>query len=144
MRHPAGHVGLVLCVALCACGEPKLECGNSDVIGTLSSMVRDRVRRVVADAYPAAFDATMRATLTKATRIAPQTMRLVEWDAISGRLTCQARLVVVVPGRAPDAPERREIDVRYRVTREDADTFLVEIGFDDMMSLFPVRAVPGR
>lgn len=144
MRLAIGHAGLLLCVALSSCGEPKLECGNSDVIGTLSSMVRDRVRRVVADTYPATFDAAMRATLTKATRIAPQTMRLVEWDAISGRLTCQARLVVVVPGRAPDMPERREIDVRYRVTREDADTFLVEIGFDDMMALFPVRAVPGR
>ena len=144
MRLPAGHVGLVLCVALSACGEPRLECGNSDVIGTLSSMVRDRVRRVVGDTYPATFDAAMRARLTKATRIAPQTMRLVEWDTISGRLTCQARLVVVVPGRAPEAPERREIDVRYRVTRENADTFLVEIGFDDMMSLFPVRAEPGR
>ncbi len=144
MRIEIGHVGLVVCVALSACGEPKLECGNSDVIGTLSSMVRDRVRRVVDDTYPATFDAAIRARLTKATRIAPQTMRLVEWDAISGRLTCQARLVVVVPGRAPDAPERREIDVRYRVTREDADTFLVEIGYDDMMSLFPVRAVPGR
>ena len=144
MRLAIGPAGLVLCAALASCGEPKLECGNSDVIGTLSSMVRDRVRRVVGDTYPATFDAAMRASLTKATRIAPQTMRLVEWDAISGRLTCQARLVVVVPGRAPDAPERREIDVRYRVTREDADTFLVEIGFDDMMSLFPVRAVPGR
>ena len=139
------HVMLVIAgTLLCSSGEPKLECGNSDVIGTLSSMVRDRVRRVVADTYPATFDAAMRATLTKATRIAPQTMRLVEWDAISGRLTCQARLVVVVPGRAPDTPERREIEVRYRVTREDADTFLVEIGFDDMMTLFPVRAVPGR
>jgi len=144
MSSALGRLGVVLCVALSACGEPKLECGNSDVVGTLSTMVRDRVRRVVGDTYPATFDAAVRARLAKATRIAPQTMRLVEWDAISGRLTCQARLVVVVPGRAPDTPERREIDVRYRVTREDADTFLVEIGYDDMMSLFPVRAAPGR
>ena len=66
------------------------------------------------------------------------------WDAISGRLTCVARLVVIVPGPAPDTRQRSEIEVRYRVTRDDADTFLVEIGYDDMMSLFPVRAVPGR
>ena len=45
---------------------------------------------------------------------------------------------------APDARQRSEIEVRYRVTRDDADTFLVEIGYDDMMSLFPVRAVPER
>jgi hypothetical protein len=135
------HLGLAACIALGSCGEPRLECDNSDVAGTLSSMVRDRVRRVVGDSYPATFDAAMRAKLTKATRISPQSMRLVEWDAISGRLSCQARLIVIVPGRPV---ERREIDVRYRVTREDADTFLVEIGYEDMMSLFPVRVVPVR
>ena len=136
--------GLALCIALSACGEPKLECGNSDVIGTLSSMVRDRVRRVVDDGYPATFDAAKRAKLTKVTLIAPQSMRLAEWDAISGRLTCVARLVVVAPGAAPDTRQRTEIEVRYRVTRDDADTFLVEIGYDDMMSLYPVRAAPAR
>ena len=114
------------------------------MIDTLSSMVRDRVRRVVDDGYPPTFDAAKRAKLTKATYITPQAMRLVEWDAISGRLTCVARLVVIVPGPAPEARQRSEIEVRYRVTRDDADTFLVEIGYDDMMSLFPVRAVPGR
>ena len=147
LRHrlPLESAGLLaVCVALSACGEPKLECDNSDVISTLSSMVRDRVRRVVGDTYPATLDAAMRARLTKATRISPQSMRLVEWDAISGRLSCQARLLVIVPRHAREGNERREIDVRYRVTREDADTFQVEIGYDDMMSLFPVRAVPGR
>ena len=134
---------LLPCAALAACGEPKLECGNSEVIGTLSSMVRDRARRVVDDGYPATLDAAKRAKLTKATLIAPQSMRLAEWDAISGRLTCVARLVVIVPGPAPDSRQRSEIEVRYRVTREDADTFLVEIGYEDMMSLFPVRTAPG-
>jgi hypothetical protein len=135
---------LLPCVVLAACGEPKLECGNGDVIGTLSSMVRDRVRRVVDDGYPATFDAAKRAKLTRATLIAPQSMRLTEWDAISGRLTCVARLVVVAPGPTPDTRQRTEIEVRYRVTRDDADTFLVEIGYDDMMSLYPARAAPAR
>jgi len=135
---------LAPCVALVACGEPKLECGSSDVIGTLSSMVRDRVRRVVDDGYPATYDAAKRAKLTKSTLIAPQAMRLVEWDAIAGRLTCVARLAVIVPGTAPGARQRSEIEVRYRVTRDDADTFLVEIAYDDMMALFPARALPAR
>lgn len=144
MRNIVALGGLSLSVALAACGEPILECGNRDVVGTLSSMVRDRVRRVVDDSYPATFDAATRATLTKATLIAPQSMRLAEWDAISGRLTCVARLVVIVPGPAPAKRQRTEIEVRYRVTREDADTFQVEIRFDDMMALFPVRTVQGR
>ena len=143
-RPAAAICGLVLGAALAGCGEPKLECTSSAVIGTLSSMVRDRVRRVVDDGYPPTLDAAKRAKLTKATYVTPRAMRLVEWDAISGRLTCVARLVVIVPGPAPDTRQRSEIEVRYRVTRDDADTFLVEIGYDDMMSLFPVRAVPER
>ena len=90
----------LLCAALAGCGEPKLECESSAVIGTLSSMVRDRVRRVVEDGYPASYDAAKRARLTKATYVSPQKMRLVEWDANSGQLTCVARIVVAVP--APD------------------------------------------
>jgi hypothetical protein len=144
MRHAIAPCAAFLCAALAACGEPKLECNSGAVIDTVSSMVRDRVRRVVDDGYPATFDAAKRAKLTKATYITPQAMRLVEWDAISGRLTCVARLVVIVPGPAPDTRQRSEIEVRYRVTHEDADTFLVEIGYEDMMSLFPVRAVPAR
>ena len=140
MRSAIVFCGPILCAALAACGEPRLECGSSAVIGTLSSMVRERVRRVVDDGYPPTFDAAKRAKLTKATYITPQAMRLVEWDAISGRLTCVARLVVIVPGPAPDTRQRSEIEVRYRVTRDGADTFLVEIGYDDMMSLYPVRA----
>ena len=144
MRNAITICAPILCAVLAACGEPKLECNSGAVIGTLSSMVRDRVRRVVDDGYPPTFDAAKRAKLTKATLIAPQTMRLIEWDAISGRLTCVARLVVIVPGPAPDMRQRTEIEVRYRVTRDDAETFLVEVGYDDMMSLFPARAVPGR
>jgi hypothetical protein len=144
MRAIPGLCSALLCVALAACGEPKLECGSSDVIDTLSSMVRDRVRRVVADGYPASFDAAKRAKLTKATLVAPKSMRLAEWDTISGRLTCVARLAVIVPGLTPNTRQRSEIEVRYRVTRDDADTFLVEIAYDDMMALFPARTVPAR
>ena len=144
MRNALALCGPILCAALAACGEQRLECDSSAVIGTVSSMVRERVRRVVDDGYPPTLDAAKRAKLTKATYITPQTMRLVEWDAISGRLTCAARLVVVVPGPGPDTRQRSEIEVRYRVTRDDADTFLVEIGYDDMMSLYPVRATPPR
>jgi len=142
---PAAVVScLLLCAALAGCAEPKLECSSGAVIDTLSSMVRDRVRRVVDDAYPSTFDAAKRAKLTKATYITPRAMRLVEWDAISGRLTCIATLVVIAPGPASETRQRSEIEVRYRVTRDAADTFLVEIGYDDMMSLFPVRAMPAR
>ena len=140
MRHAiAASARPLLCAALAACGEPKLECESSAVIGTLSSMVRDRVRRVVEDGYPASFDAAKRARLTKATRVSPQAMRLVEWDANSGQLTCVARIVVAVPVPRPIRGSEAEIELRYRVTREDADTFLVEIGYAEMMSLSPVR-----
>ena len=135
----------LLCAALAGCGEPKIECENSAVIGTLSSMVRDRVRRVVEDGYPPSFDAAKRARLTKAMRVSPQTMRLVEWDANSGQLTCVARIVVAVPvpGRnATERTERTEIDHRYRVTRDNPDTFLVEVGYAEMMSILAVRPGP--
>jgi len=134
----------LVCVALAGCGEPKLECESSAVIGTLSSMVRDRVRRVVEDGYPASYDAAKRARLTKATYVSPQKMRLVEWDANSGQLTCVARIVVAVPAPGNNATERTEIDLHYRVSREDADTFLVEVGYADMMSILAVRPAPAR
>ena len=135
----AAFLVAIPCAALVACGEPKIECENSAVIGTLSSMVRDRVRRVVEDGYPASYDAAKRARLTKSTRVSPQTMRLVEWDANSGQLTCVARLVVAVPGSGRDATERTEIDLRYRVTRDAPDTYFVEVGYDEMMSILAVR-----
>ena len=107
-------------------------------------MVRHRVQRVVEDGYPASFDAAKRARLTKATRVSPQTTRLVEWDANSGQLTCVARIVVAVPGAGPGSVQRTEIDLRYRVTREDADTFFVEVGYAEMMSILAVKPAPPR
>ena len=102
-------------------------------------MVHDRVRRVVEDGYPPSYDADKRARLTKATRVSPQAMRLVEWDANSGQLTCMARLVVAVPGSGRNPTERTEIDVRYRVTGDPPDTFFVEVGYDEMMAILAVR-----
>lgn len=146
MRTVIRLVALLLCATLVACGEPKLECESTAVISTLSSMVRHRVQRVVEDGYPASFDAAKRARLTKATRVFPQTMRLVEWDANSGQLTCVARIVVAVPraGTGPGSTQRTEIDLRYRVTREDADTFFVEVGYAEMMSILAVQSAAPR
>jgi hypothetical protein len=144
MRTAAGVSLLLACLGVAACGERRLECGNPDVTSTLSSMVRERLLRVMEDADPAAFDAARRAALAHRTQVSPQAARLVEWDAISGRLTCVALIVVDAPGSRPDADGSRGIELRYRVTRDDDDTFFVEVGYVEMMSLFPVRSVPGR
>jgi len=143
MPSTAAFLVVPACVLLAACGEPKIECENSAVIGTLSSMVRDRVRRVVEDGYPPSYDAAKRARLAKTMRVSPQTMRLVEWDANSGQLTCMARIVVAVPGSGRGATERTEIDLRYRVTRDPPDTFFVEVGYDEMMSILATRPKSG-
>ena len=133
------------CAIVAGCGEPKIECENSAVIGTLSSMVRDRVRRVVEDGYPPSYDAATRARLAKSMRVSPQAIRLVEWDANSGQLTCMARLRVAVPASSgSNATETTEIDVRYRVSHDPPDTFLVEVGYAEMMSILapPPRSSP--
>ena len=131
------------CTIVAGCGEPRIECENSAVIGTLSSMVRDRVRRVVEDGYPASYDATKRARLAKSMRVSPQTTRLVEWDANSGQLTCLARLRVAVPAATGrNATETTEIDVRYRVSGDPPDTFFVEIGYAEMMSILAPAPKP--
>jgi len=142
MRRAVALCVPLLCAALAACGEQRIECESREVIGTLSSMVRDRVRRVVEDGYPPSFDAAKRARLAKAMRVSPQTMRLVEWDANSGQLTCVARIVVAVPGsgrNASERTERTEFDLRYRVSRDDPDTFLVEVGYAEMMAILAVQ-----
>lgn len=128
------------CALVAGCGEPKIECESSAVIGTLSSMVRDRVRRVVEDGYPPSYDAAKRARLARSMRVSPQTMRLVEWDANSGQLTCMARLVVAIPAASGrNATETTEIDVRYRVSGDPPDTFFVEVGYAEMMSILAAR-----
>ena len=132
------------CAFVAGCGEPRIECENSAVIGTLSKMVHDRVRRVVEDRYPSSFDAAKRARLARSMRVSPQTMRLVEWDANSGQLTCMARLVVAVPAiSGRNATETTEIDLRYRVSGDPPDTFLVEVGYAEMMSILaPPKSTP--
>jgi hypothetical protein len=138
MRH---WIALLIASAmLCSCGEPRLECGADAVTGTLSSMVRDRVLRVAADGYPASYDADKRAALIKATRVTPRETKLVEWDTKRGHLHCEARILVDAPGPEVDTNQRHEAVLRYGVTRDTAELFLVEVAYDDLMSVYPPRA----
>ena len=138
-RRVAAFSATLACAIVASCGEPKIECENSAVIGTLSSMVRDRVRRVVEDRYPPSYDAAKRARLAKSMRVSPQTMRLLEWDANSGQLTCVARIAVAVPSSGRNATETTEFDIRYRVSGDPPDTFFVEVGYAEMMSILAVQ-----
>jgi hypothetical protein len=126
-----------VCACFCSCGEPKLECATGDVTSTLTSMVRDRVLHVAADAYPPSYDAAMRARLARSTRVIPRDMRLLEWDAVRGNLQCVASVVIDAPGPQAGTNQRRVAELRYRVMRDVDDVFLVEIGYADLMRLFP-------
>jgi len=126
---------------LCSCSEPKLDCGAEAVTGTLSSMVRDRVLLVAADSYPSTIDAAKRAALTKATRVTPVEMKLIEWDTVRGRLACVATLVVDAPGPQLDTNLRREAKIPYRVMRDSGEVFLVEIKYADLLTVVPGRSV---
>ena len=128
------------CACLWSCGEQPLQCGTDAVTGTLSSIVRDRVLRVAADAYPASYDPTKRAALTKATRVTPRTTKLIEWDTTTGRLACVASIVIEAPGPEIDTNRRSETELRYRVSRDAVDTFIVEVAYADMMTLFPTQS----
>src|SRR5437870_5040177 len=98
MHRASAIAVIVLCAGITSCAEHDLDCGTDAVTGTLSSIVRDRVLRVAADAYPASFDAAKRSALSKATRVTPRATKLVEWDKTTGRLACVARVVVDAPG----------------------------------------------
>jgi hypothetical protein len=142
------RVALFALLALLGClsyfdAGNEVECGADAVTGTLTSMVRERVLRVADDAYPPAVDAARRAALTKATRVTPREAKLVAWDANTGRLACVARVVVDAPGPDLDTNRRSIAEVRYRVTRDAADVYLVEVAFADLMKAFPSRAGPG-
>ena len=139
MRTAKGIALFAACACIASCGEQRLECGTDAVTGTLSSIVRDRVLRVAADGYPASFDAAKRAALTKATRVTSRTTTLLEWDKTTGRLACVARIVVEAPGPEVATNRRSEAELRYRVSRDDVDTFIVEVAYADMMTLFPTR-----
>jgi hypothetical protein len=143
MRRGAGISLILVCGGLDFCGDRPLDCGTDVVMGTLSSMVRDRVLRVAEDAYPATIDAARRTALTKATRVTPRDPTLIEWDQAAGRLACVARVVVDAPGPDPGTNLTIENELRYRVTR-DNDTFLVEVAYAEMMSVFPPRPAAVR
>ena len=127
------------CACLWSCGEQPLQCGTDAVMGTLSSIVRDRVLRVAADAYPPSFDREKRAALSKATRVTPRSTKLLEWDKVTGRLACAAHVGVDAPGPEFQTNLRRETVLPYRVSLDAVDTFLVEVAYTDMMTLFPAR-----
>ena len=127
---------------LCSCSEPKLDCSTEAVTGTLSSMVRDRVLLVAADSYPSTIDAAKRAALTRATRVTPIDMKLVEWDTVRGRLACVATVVVDAPGPQLDTNLRREAKIPYRVMRDSGEVFLVEIKYADLLTVVPARSGP--
>jgi hypothetical protein len=105
-------------------------------------MVRDRVLRVAADSYPSTLDAEKRAALTKATRVTPVDMRLVEWDTDRGRLVCLATVVVDAPGPQMDTNLRREAKLPYRVMLDSGEVFLVEVSYADLMTVVPGRIAP--
>jgi hypothetical protein len=105
-------------------------------------MVRDRVLIVAADSYPATIDAAKRAALTKATRVTPVEMKLVEWDTERGRLVCVATVVVDAPGPQLDTNLRREARLPYRVMRDSGEIFLVEIQYADLVTIVPAWTGP--
>jgi hypothetical protein len=142
MRIGNGVAIAIASACLCACSEQRVECGAEAVTGTVTSMVRDRVLRVAADAYPTTLDATKRAVLIKATRVTAVEMRLVEWDTERGRLACMATVVVDAPGPAMDTNLRSVAKIPYRVMLDSGEVFLVEVSYADLMSIIPARATP--
>jgi len=110
------------------------------VTGTVSSMVRERVLLVAADSYPSTIDASRRAALTRATRVTPVEMKLVEWDTVRGRLACIATVVVDAPSPQLDTNLRREAKIPYRVMRDGGEVFLVEIKYADLVTIVPRRS----
>jgi hypothetical protein len=142
MRMRNGVAAVIASTCLCACGEQRLECGAEAVSGTLTSMVRDRVLRVAADSYPSTLDAAKRAALTKATRVTPVEMRLVEWDTDRGRLVCLATVVVDAPGPQMDTNLRRQAKLPYRVMVDSGEVFLVEVSYADLMTVIPALLAP--
>ncbi len=133
---------VAVCMMLASCGEQRLDCGAEAVTGTLSSMVRDRVLLVAADSYPSKMDAAKRLALTKATRVTPVEMKLVEWDMVRGRLACVATVVVDAPGPQMDTNLRREAKLPYRVMRDGGEVFLVEVAYTDLLMIVPARTDP--
>jgi len=142
MRNAVAAVIASAC--LCGCGEQRLECGADAVSGTLTSMVRDRVLRVAADSYPATLDPAKRAALTKATRVTPVELKLVEWDTDRGKLVCMATVVVDAPGPQMETNQRREAKLPYRVMVDSGEVFLVEVSYADLMTVIPARMAPER
>ena len=112
-------------------GPAELNCGADDVQATLDSM-------------PPATRVAGRPSLRAGTRVSIHAPRLIEWDAVDGRLKCTAEVDVEAPRgfRAPAPTKRTEI--RYRVMSSNPDTFLVEIAYADLMSAFTLQPLVTR
>ena len=125
-------------------GPAELNCGADDVQATLDSMLRERVIQVIADSMPPATRLAGRPSLRAGTRVSIHAPRLIEWDAVDGRLKCTAEVDVEAPRgfRAPAPTKRTEI--RYRVMSSNPDTFLVEIAYADLMSAFTLQPLVTR
>jgi len=131
--------------SVCAQLRPaELNCGADDVQATLDSMLRERVIQVIADSMPPATRVAGRPSLRAGTRVSIHAPRLIEWDAVDGRLKCTAEVDVEAPRgfRAPAPTKRTEI--RYRVMSSNPDTFLVEIAYADLMSAFTLQPLVTR
>lgn len=124
---------------LASCGEATIDCGAEPVIGTLATMVRDRVLRVAADAYPPGLDPAKKLALTKATRVTPRDSQLLDWDKTVGRLACVTQVVIDAPGPEIDTNLRSVAVLRYRVSRDADRQFFVEVAYGDLLDIFPKR-----
>jgi hypothetical protein len=122
----------------------EINCGAGVVRATLDSMVRERVVRVITDSLPPAPLVTGRPALAATTRVSIRAPRLIEWESIEGRIKCAADVVVEAPAgyRGPALPTRTEL--HYRVMSGNADSFLVEIAYADLMNAFAPQSPSTR
>ena len=124
-------------------GPTELNCGAGDVRVTLDSMVRERVIRVIADSMPSV-PRVEGGPAPAATRVSIRGSRPIEWESVEGWIKCTADVVVEAPEgfRGPVHPTRTEL--RYRVMSNNADTFLVEIAYADLMNAFTLHSPAAR
>lgn len=130
---------LLVCLLLGACGEPRLECGTTEIRDTVSSIVRDHVLRIISDSSPLPTDARRNASDSKATKVTVRNARLIEWDKNSGQLACSASIVIAAPGVGGDSSVETTAELRYRVTSGDHEAFFVRVPFPDLMAVLATR-----
>ena len=125
-------------------GPAELNCAADDVQATLDSMLRERVIQVIADSMPPASRVADRPSLRAGTRVSIHAPRLIEWDAVEGRLKCSAEVEVEAPGGFHVPVSTKRTEIHYRVMSGNPDTFLVEIAYADLMNAFTRHAPATR